>query len=117
MAADASQGTDRAKGDPARHAVSMRTLQRRLDEHGTTWSNEVETVRREHITRLLHGTDLSIDATAARSDYADARALRPAVQRWYNTTPAALRRTGRPHGGARTGLGDEPAVPVPGARR
>ncbi|MDX3536224.1 AraC family transcriptional regulator ligand-binding domain-containing protein [Streptomyces sp. MB09-01] len=100
-----------------RMAVSTRTLQRRLDEHGTTWSSEVETVRREHITRLLHGTDLSIDAIAARSDYADARALRRAVHRWYSTTPAALRRTGRPHGTARTGRDDEPAAPGPGARR
>ncbi|MFJ3723569.1 AraC family transcriptional regulator ligand-binding domain-containing protein [Streptomyces sp. NPDC090045] len=100
-----------------RMAVSTRTLQRRLDEHDSTWSDEVETVRREHITRLLHSTDLSIDAIAARSDYADARALRRAVQRWYHTTPAALRRTGRPHGGARTGRGDVPAEPGPGARR
>ncbi|MGR4880232.1 helix-turn-helix domain-containing protein [Streptomyces sp. LARHCF249] len=77
-----------------RMAVSARTLQRRLDEHGTTWNNEVETLRRAQITRLLHDTDLSIDAIAARSGYADARALRRAVQRWYGTTPAALRRTG-----------------------
>ncbi|MFI1648433.1 AraC family transcriptional regulator ligand-binding domain-containing protein [Streptomyces avidinii] len=79
-----------------RMAVSTRTLQRRLDEHDTTWSNEVESARRDHITRLLHSTDLSIDAVAARSGYADARALRRAVQRWYGTTPAVLRRTGRP---------------------
>ncbi|MGZ9928488.1 helix-turn-helix domain-containing protein [Streptomyces sp. NC-S4] len=79
-----------------RMAVSPRTLQRRLDEHDTTWSNEVEAARRDHITRLLHGTDLSIDAIAARSGYADARALRRAVQRWYGATPGALRRTGRP---------------------
>ncbi|WP_051832207.1 AraC family transcriptional regulator [Streptomyces katrae] len=78
-----------------RLAVSTRTLQRRLDEHGTTWSNEVEAVRRAHITRLLHDTDLGIDAIAARSGYADARALRRAVQRWYGTTPARLRRDGR----------------------
>ncbi|WP_328619131.1 AraC family transcriptional regulator ligand-binding domain-containing protein [Streptomyces sp. NBC_00354] len=78
-----------------RMAVSTRTLQRRLDEHGTTWSNEVEAVRRAHITRLLHDTDLGIDAIAARSGYADARALRRAVQRWYGTTPARLRRDGR----------------------
>ncbi|MFB6823327.1 helix-turn-helix domain-containing protein [Streptomyces virginiae] len=90
-----------------RMAVSPRTLQRRLDEHDTTWSNEVEAARRDHITRLLHGTDLSIDAIAARSGYADARALRRAVQRWYGTTPAVLRRTGRadPAGGS-----DEPAA-------
>ncbi|MFE3554871.1 AraC family transcriptional regulator ligand-binding domain-containing protein [Streptomyces sp. NPDC059193] len=78
-----------------RMAVSTRTLQRRLDEHGTTWNNEVESLRRARITRLLHDTDLGIDAIAARSGYADARALRRAVQRWYGTTPAALRRSGR----------------------
>ncbi|MEU6864279.1 helix-turn-helix domain-containing protein [Streptomyces sp. NPDC046876] len=83
-----------------RMAVSTRTLQRRLDEHGTTWSSEVEAVRRDRITRLLHETDLSVEAIAARSGYADARALRRAVQRWYGTTPAALRRTGRPRSGA-----------------
>ncbi|MFD7256803.1 helix-turn-helix domain-containing protein [Streptomyces sp. NPDC059874] len=78
-----------------RMALSPRTLQRRLDEHGTTWSHELETVRRAHITRLLHDTNLSIDSIAARSGYADARALRRAVQRWYGTTPGNLRRTGR----------------------
>ncbi|MFE7096232.1 AraC family transcriptional regulator [Streptomyces erythrochromogenes] len=83
-----------------RMAVSPRTLQRRLDEHGTTWSAEAEAVRRDHVSRLLHTTELSIDAIAARSGYADARALRRAVRRWYGTTPAALRRAGHPHGGA-----------------
>ncbi|MEV7523591.1 AraC family transcriptional regulator ligand-binding domain-containing protein [Streptomyces sp. NPDC091371] len=78
-----------------RMALSTRTLQRRLDEHGTTWSHEAETVRRAHITRLLHDTDLGIDAIAARSGYADARALRRAVQRWYGATPGDLRRSGR----------------------
>ncbi|MFC9582242.1 helix-turn-helix domain-containing protein [Streptomyces yangpuensis] len=83
-----------------RMAVSPRTLQRRLDEHGTTWSGEVEAVRRDRVSRLLHTTGLSIDAIAARSGYADARALRRAVQRWYGTTPAALRRAGHPHADA-----------------
>ncbi|MFF3343228.1 AraC family transcriptional regulator ligand-binding domain-containing protein [Streptomyces flavidovirens] len=77
-----------------RMAVSTRTLQRRLDEHGTTWSTEVETLRRAHITRLLHSTDLSIEAIAAQSGYTHARALRRAVQRWYGTTPTALRHNG-----------------------
>ncbi|MFE4638542.1 helix-turn-helix domain-containing protein [Streptomyces sp. NPDC056773] len=75
-----------------RMTISARTLQRRLEEHGTTWSEEVETVRRDRITRLLHDTDLGIDSIAVRSGYADARALRRAVKRWYGTTPAALRR-------------------------
>ncbi|MBT2471308.1 AraC family transcriptional regulator ligand-binding domain-containing protein [Streptomyces sp. ISL-66] len=88
-----------------RLAVSPRTLQRRLDEHGTTWSDEVDAVRRTHVARLLHSTDLGIDSIAAKSGYADARALRRAVRRWYGTTPAALRRTGHPVGDA-TGLLD-----------
>ncbi|MFJ6793901.1 helix-turn-helix domain-containing protein [Streptomyces sp. NPDC091268] len=78
-----------------RLALSVRSLQRRLDEHGTTWSNEVENVRRAHVTRLLHDTELTMDSIAVRSGYADARVLRKAVQRWYGTTPAALRRNGR----------------------
>ena len=82
-----------------RLALSTRTLQRRLDEHGTTWSDEVEAVRRAHITHLLHDTDLTFDAVATRSGYADARALRRAVHRWYGTTPATLRRAGRLHTG------------------
>ncbi len=76
----------------ARHmGLSTRTLQRRLDEHGTSWSRELEDGRRDHVTRLLHDTTLSIDAVAARTGYADARALRRAVRRWHGTTPAALR--------------------------
>ncbi|CAL9624144.1 hypothetical protein SUDANB120_05937 [Streptomyces sp. enrichment culture] len=82
-------------GVARRMAVSTRTLQRRLDEHGTTWNGELETLRRDRITRLLHTTDLGMDAIAARSGYADARALRRAVQRWYGTTPAALRSAAR----------------------
>ncbi|GAA3024329.1 hypothetical protein GCM10020229_39530 [Kitasatospora albolonga] len=83
--------------------LSPRTLQRRLDDHGTTWTAEVEDLRRADVVRLLRRTDLGIDAVAARSGYADARALRRAVRRWYGTTPAALRAAppGRPLGRAR----------------
>ncbi|MFK0252546.1 hypothetical protein [Streptomyces sp. NPDC090445] len=34
-----------------RTAVSPRTLQRRLDEHATTWSDEAEHLRRERSCR------------------------------------------------------------------
>ncbi|MQS16190.1 AraC family transcriptional regulator [Streptomyces kaniharaensis] len=76
-----------------RVGLSPRTLQRRLDEHGTNWRDQVETIRREHITHLLQNTDLSIESIAAGTGYADARALRRAVQRWYGDTPGALRQT------------------------
>ncbi|GAA3386801.1 helix-turn-helix domain-containing protein [Streptomyces roseoviridis] len=76
-----------------RMSVSARTLQRRLVEHGTTWSSEVDKVRRDRVTRLLRDTELSVEAIAGRTGYADARALRRAVQRWHGTTPASLRHT------------------------
>ncbi|GAA2774194.1 AraC family transcriptional regulator [Streptomyces showdoensis] len=81
----------------ARLTVSPRTLQRRLDEHGTTWTAELEAVRRARITALLRTTDLSVDAIADRNGYADARALRRAVLRWTGHTPTALRRAAGPH--------------------
>ncbi|MEV7280408.1 helix-turn-helix domain-containing protein [Streptomyces sp. NPDC093111] len=80
----------------ARMGVSPRTLQRRLDEHGTTWTAEIEAMRRADVTRLLGSTDLPIDVIAARNGYADARALRRAVHRWTGHTPAALRRLTTP---------------------
>ncbi|MFJ7262853.1 helix-turn-helix domain-containing protein [Streptomyces globosus] len=82
-------------GVARRMAVSTRTLQRRLDEHGTTWNGELDRLRRDLVTRLLDTTDLGMDAIASRSGYADARALRRAVRRWYGTTPAALRSAAR----------------------
>lgn len=80
-----------------RMTLSSRTLQRRLEEHGTTWRTELETVRREHITRLLETTDQTTDAIAARNGYADSRTLRRAVTRWTGHTPSELRR-GALHG-------------------
>ncbi|WP_143065884.1 AraC family transcriptional regulator ligand-binding domain-containing protein [Streptomyces sp. CC53] len=75
-----------------RMAAGTRTVQRRLEEHGTTWNGELDSLRRSHVTRLLRGTGLGVERVAARSGYADARALRRGVKRWYGTPPAALRR-------------------------
>ncbi|MFF9839226.1 helix-turn-helix domain-containing protein [Streptomyces sp. NPDC013740] len=92
----ALKGAARAEGatlaaTASRLAISPRTLQRRLDEHGTTWTAEIETIRRADVTQLLSATDLPIDAIAERSGYADARTLRRAVLRWTGHTPVALR--------------------------
>ncbi|MGW2400602.1 AraC family transcriptional regulator ligand-binding domain-containing protein [Kitasatospora sp. NPDC001664] len=74
-----------------RLAIGPRTLQRRLDEHGTTWREELQAVRRTRALELLRGTELSTEAIAARTGYADARALRRAVRRWSGSSPSALR--------------------------
>ena len=62
-------------------AVSSRSLQRRLQEEGTTWRDLVDDVRREYAGALLsHG--LTRVQIARRLGFGDARALRAAFRRW-----------------------------------
>jgi Arabinose-binding domain of AraC transcription regulator, N-term/Helix-turn-helix domain len=61
--------------------ISPRTLQRLLEHEGTTWRAEVDAARRERAARLLRAGH-SKTRVAAQLGYADARALRRAVQRW-----------------------------------
>ncbi|MET8508438.1 AraC family transcriptional regulator ligand-binding domain-containing protein [Streptomyces sp. NPDC004787] len=74
-----------------RMSLSPRTLQRRLEEHRTTWSEELQALRREHTLRLLASPDLTLDVIARRAGYADPGGLRRAVQRWTGQPLAALR--------------------------
>lgn len=74
-----------------RMALSTRTLQRRLEEHQTTWTDELESVRRKHALHLIRTTDMTLDAVAERTGYADPRGLRRAVHRWTGHSPTWLR--------------------------
>ncbi|WP_405485772.1 helix-turn-helix domain-containing protein [Nocardia sp. NBC_00511] len=58
---------------------------------GTTWQNELETVRYEHAVNLLRNTDLPISTVAARLGYSDARTLRRAFIRWKGLPPSHFR--------------------------
>jgi AraC-like DNA-binding protein len=64
-----------------RLAVSPRSLQRRLDEEGTTWRELVDGVRRERAEALL-ARGLTRAAVARRLGFGDPRALRAALRRW-----------------------------------
>ncbi|MFG2840208.1 helix-turn-helix domain-containing protein [Streptomyces zaomyceticus] len=89
-----------------RMSLSTRTLQRRLEEHQTTWSQEQESLRREHAIRLLSSTDLPLSTVAGRVGYADTGGLRRAVQRWTGHPLAAVRAHDggrRPEAGPQTG--------------
>lgn len=77
-----------------RLALSPRTLQRRLRDHGTSWRDELEGLRRRRVERMLHDTRLSMDTIAARVGFTDSRSLRRAVHRWYGHGPAVLRSSG-----------------------
>ncbi|MBR7838698.1 AraC family transcriptional regulator ligand-binding domain-containing protein [Actinospica durhamensis] len=78
-----------------RLCMSTRTLQRRFEEQGTSWRDEVEAVRHEKTLRLLGETDLTVESVASRVGYADARTLRKAFLRWTGQTPDAYRRASR----------------------
>jgi AraC-like DNA-binding protein len=65
-----------------RLAVSARTLQRRLSEHGSTWSGELDTAR-QHRARLARqdGTP-AMTSLARQLGYAGPRSARRALRRW-----------------------------------
>ncbi|MFE3254403.1 AraC family transcriptional regulator ligand-binding domain-containing protein [Nocardia sp. NPDC059229] len=82
----------------ARLRISDRTLQRRLSEAGTSWSEELAAMRCEQATRLLRHTTLTVQAIALRVGYSDARALSRAFDGWTGLSPDAYRRADRHRG-------------------
>ncbi|HWB81033.1 MAG TPA: AraC family transcriptional regulator ligand-binding domain-containing protein [Nannocystaceae bacterium] len=76
--------------------VSARTLQRRLADTGTSWSDVLEAARRELSARLLVDPSLSVDDVAVLLGYAEASAFHRAFRRWTGQTPGAFRKQRRP---------------------
>jgi AraC-like DNA-binding protein len=68
-----------------RLAVSTRTLQRRLGEHGTNWRAELETARQRHAQRGLRDGRRDLTRLARQLGYSDPRSVRRALRRWENT--------------------------------
>jgi AraC-like DNA-binding protein len=64
-----------------RLAVSARTLQRRLAEHGTTWRAELQAVRHQRAEQALHNGSASMSRLARELGYADPRSVRRALRR------------------------------------
>lgn len=62
-------------------AMTPRTLQRRLAEHGTTWQRELDRARSAQTT-ALRAAGVSLSRVAVRLGYSDERALRRAMRRW-----------------------------------
>lgn len=76
------------------HAMSVRTLQRRIAESGTTLSMLVDGVREERGRALMLEGRHAVGEVATILGYADAAAFVRAFRRWTGTTPAAFRRAG-----------------------
>ncbi len=71
--------------------ISPRTLQRRLQEAGTTFEDALDGIRREQALRFLEDGLLSVTEIAMRLGYSDAPHFIRAFRRWTNRCPSAWR--------------------------
>lgn len=78
-----------------RVAMSTRTVQRRLEEHGTSYQSLVDDVRATMARALLVDRARSIIDVAFELGYADLKGFYRAFRRWTGTTPADWRATRR----------------------
>jgi AraC-like DNA-binding protein len=74
-----------------RLAMSTRTLQRRLEEAGTTYQDLVDEVRSAAARTLLRDRSRSIIDVAFELGYADLKGFYRAFRRWTGSTPAEWR--------------------------
>jgi AraC-like DNA-binding protein len=72
--------------------VSPRTLQRRLDAEGLTYSRLVDQVRFAAAARMLQESDAPLIEIAFDVGYSDPAHFTRAFRRWTGTTPRAFRR-------------------------
>ena len=81
------------KGDiAALLSVHPRTLQRRLDDLGTSFETIREDVYRRAALRYLRETDIALAQVAAAMGYSEQSAFTRACSRWFGSAPSALRR-------------------------
>jgi AraC-like DNA-binding protein len=72
--------------------MGHRTLQRRLEERGTSYFAELERVRCEFAIRYLADESCSLAEVATRLGYGNQTAFERAFRRWQRVTPAQYRR-------------------------
>jgi AraC-like DNA-binding protein len=75
--------------------VSSRSLQRGLQALGTSFSEQLDAVRRARSLQLLRDRELSVREIAFMLGYADPRAFYRSFRRWTGHTPADHRRLAR----------------------
>ena len=75
--------------------MSVRTLKRKLEADGTSYSELLDEQRRGKAMLLLRRDDLAVEEVADRLGYSDAANFTRAFRRWTGTTPKAFRAAGR----------------------
>jgi len=92
---DALPDADVTVGVAARKlGMSVRTLQRRLQDGGLSFDDVYDGTRKELARRYLGDPALSIQETAHLLAFGDLRGFYRAFRRWEGCTPAAFRRRG-----------------------
>jgi AraC-like DNA-binding protein len=86
--------TDRADVHAAADATGMtvRSLQRRLDQCGWTWSDLLDDLRRRTALRMLDDPSLKIIDVAVALGYSDPAHFTRAFRRWCSIGPLEYRR-------------------------
>ncbi len=79
------------KGVAARLHMSPRTLQRRLDEEGTTFGEVLDASRQRIARELVRDPAMGLSEVGFRLGYADLPAFLRAFKRWTGKTPSAWR--------------------------
>jgi AraC-like DNA-binding protein len=77
--------------------MSARTLQRRLEEAGTTYQRVLDEVRRESARRLLANTEIDTEEVAFLLGFEEYNSFTRAFQSWEGTTPKQWRCAEREH--------------------
>lgn len=72
--------------------MSARTLQRRLDEEGTRYSEVLDAKRERLARRLLDETQVSLGEIAFRAGFSDLATFSRAFKRWTGMPPGAYRK-------------------------
>jgi AraC-like DNA-binding protein len=75
----------------ARLGMSLRSLNRRLQEHGTSFQALRDEARRIRAVRLLQSTAEPVEAIAAALGYANAAGFHRAFRRWTGVSPGDFR--------------------------
>jgi len=74
--------------------MSVRNLQRRLKEVGTTFRTLLETVRKDLASTYLHDPDIEFAEVAFLLGFSDQSAFSRAFRRWTGHSPSEARQAG-----------------------
>jgi AraC-like DNA-binding protein len=74
-------------------AMSVRTLRRRLADHGASYRQITDELRRDVAINYLRDTDMTVEDIGYALGFSDAANFRQAFRRWTSMTPQQFRTT------------------------